>query len=435
MRLTHARFFCIAACTALAVPFFALAEVSPAERATLETQLAQIQSEIKDNQANLSQLQTQRTSLERDVAIFDSKIQAAQLGIKQRNLIIEKLKDDIAQKQQGIRNLDYKVADGEESLAQILRETRQIDDMTFATLALGGSLSDVFEEIDNFQAIQKALGKSFAEMAAQRADLAARQAALEEQQQEAQDLLQLQVLQQNSLKTAQRQKQDLVTAARGQESVYQQVIASKQQTAAQIESALFALRDTEKSITFGALYSYAKEASLKTGVRPALILGILSEESNLGQNVGSGSWRVDMNPTRDQPVFQQITAELGINPDKKAMVRGGGRDGAGTIHPVYMAALQRTHCGLYRTNPPKPVGSAHGHVRSLHTHDGQRRRSADARHRTSRSPAISRRLEKRHQIRVLILWRRCDGACRSIPAADRRPRRVSPKKAQASSHL
>ena len=110
MRLTHARFFCIAACTALAVPFFALAEVSPAERATLETQLAQIQSEIKDNQANLSQLQTQRTSLERDVAIFDSKIQAAQLGIKQRNLIIEKLKDDIAQKQQGIRNLDYKVA-------------------------------------------------------------------------------------------------------------------------------------------------------------------------------------------------------------------------------------------------------------------------------------------------------------------------------------
>ena len=172
-------------------------------------------------------------------------------------------------------------------------------------------------------------------------------------------MLQLQVLQQNSLKTAQRQKQDLVTAARGQESVYQQVIASKQQTAAQIESALFALRDTEKSITFGALYSYAKEASLKTGVRPALILGILSEESNLGQNVGSGSWRVDMNPTRDQPVFQQITAELGINPDtqpvsKKPWYGWGGAMGPAQFIPSTWQLYKERIAASTGQTPPNP---------------------------------------------------------------------------------
>ena len=352
------RFFSVIICAALAATFFAVAQVTPEQRATLETQLAQIQSEIKDNQANLSNLQTQRTSLERDVAIYDSKIQAAQLGIKQRNLIIEKLKGDIAQKQQGIRNLDYKVQDGEESLAQILRETRQIDDMTFATLALGGSLSEIFQEIDDFQAVQKALGNSFTRMATQRADLQARQQALEEQRQEEQDLLQLQVLQQNSLKTAQKEKQDLVASARGQESVYQQVIASKQQTAAQIESTLFALRDT-KSISFGNMYAYAKEASLKTNVRPALILGILSEESNLGQNVGSGTWRVDMKSPRDTDPFAQITVELGLNPDsmpvsKKPWYGWGGAMGPAQFIPSTWQLYKERIAASTGQNPPNP---------------------------------------------------------------------------------
>ena len=352
------RFFSVIICAALAAPFFAVAQVTPEQRATLETQLAQIQSEIKDNQANLSNLQTQRTSLERDVAIYDSKIQAAQLGIKQRNLIIEKLKGDIAQKQQGIRNLDYKVQDGEESLAQIMRETRQIDDMTFATLALGGSLSEIFQEIDDFQAVQKALGNSFTRMATQRADLQARQQALEEQRQEEQDLLQLQVLQQNSLKTAQKEKQDLVASARGQESVYQQVIASKQQTAAQIESTLFALRDT-KSISFGNMYAYAKEASLKTNVRPALILGILSEESNLGQNVGSGTWRVDMKSPRDTDPFAQITVELGLNPDsmpvsKKPWYGWGGAMGPAQFIPSTWQLYKERIAASTGQNPPNP---------------------------------------------------------------------------------
>jgi hypothetical protein len=32
---------------------------------------------------------------------------------------------------------------------------------------------------------------------------------------------------------------------------------------------------------------FATEASQKTGVRPAFLLGILTQESNLGKNVGS----------------------------------------------------------------------------------------------------------------------------------------------------
>jgi membrane-bound lytic murein transglycosylase B len=63
-------------------------------------------------------------------------------------------------------------------------------------------------------------------------------------------------------------------------------LAEKQKKAAQIRAALFALRDTE-GIAFGDALKYATLASQKTGVRPALILAILTQESDLGKNQGS----------------------------------------------------------------------------------------------------------------------------------------------------
>ncbi|MEY4747680.1 MAG: hypothetical protein RLZZ416_729 [Candidatus Parcubacteria bacterium] len=314
MRSLRAVFFAVVLCASI-MPARLFADTTADQRAQLQAQLDAINQEIKSNQTTLTQLQLQRSSYERDVAILDSKIQAAQLAIKARNLTIQGLKADIAAKQKGIGTLDTKVAAGQASLAQILRETRALDDLSIAELALGGSLSDLFQEIDDFQTIQRSLGDAFTEMAAVRSDLSARKKALEDQQQEEQDLLQIQVLQQNALKATQKQKQDLVNTVKGQESRYQQIISGKQQTAAQIQAALFALAGGSRQVSFGDIYTYAKEASAKTGVRPALILGILSEESNLGQNVGTGNWRTDMHPTRDKPAFQQITAELGLDPD------------------------------------------------------------------------------------------------------------------------
>ena len=61
-----------------------------------------------------------------------------------------------------------------------------------------------------------------------------------------------------------------------------------------------------------------------TGVRSAFLLAILTQESNLGKNVGtcnrSGdppekSWKVIMKPERDQEPFKKITNELSMNID------------------------------------------------------------------------------------------------------------------------
>ena len=360
MRIHRAPFFIVLlACVAFSTHSVEADTIANQQQA-LQAQLNEINKEIEQNQSQLADQQKQRTSLERDVAILDFKIQEAQLEIKQRHLTIQQLKSGIAQKQKGIENLDAQVSAGQGSLAQILRETNQIDNTSLAEIMLSGtSLTGVFQEVENFQTIQRALGNTFTVMAAQRSDLSARKQALEEQQQEEQDLLQLQVLQQNSLKTIEKQKQDLVLTAKGQEALYQQVIANKQQTAAQIKAALFALNGGNKSVSFGDIYAYAKEASALTHVRPSLILGILSEESNLGQNVGTGSWKVDMNPTRDQPIFAIICQALGLDPNSMAVSKRpsygwGGAMGPAQFIPSTWQLYQDRIAQAANQNPPNP---------------------------------------------------------------------------------
>ncbi len=358
MTRLRARLFAVLACAVFAAPLALHADTLANQRAALEQQLQQIEQDIKDKQVVLAQKQQQRASLERDVAILDAKIQTAQLSIKERDLTIKKIQGDIADKEKAIKLLDAKVASEQESLAQMLRRTREIDEMTPVELVLGGSLSDIFQDIDTFQTVQRAIDASFKEMATVRTDLSQRKQALQEQQQEEQDLRQIQVLQQKSLQNSEKEKKNLVTAARGQEAIYLQLIADREKSAAQIRAALFGLRDT-KAIQFGDAYAYAKEAGAKTGVRPALILGILAEESNMGENVGTGNWRVDMNPTRDAPLFRQITAALGLDPDsmpvsKRPWYGWGGAMGPAQFIPSTWVLYQDRIARATGQNPPNP---------------------------------------------------------------------------------
>ncbi len=350
--------------------------LTPEERAQLEQQLADVEAQIERNKNDLSVTQKERTSLERDVAVLNSKIQAAQLAIKQRDLKIKQIGGDVGDLQRGIGNLDTKVSASQQSLAQILRLTRQIDDTTLVELALGQSFTDLFEDIDNFERIQVALDQSFTEMAATRSDLSSRKAALEDKQHEESDLLQLQQLQKKDLQGTEAQKKTLVAAAKGQEANYQKVIAEQTKTATQIKNTLFGLRDGG-AIPFGTAYQYAKEAQAKTGVEPALTLAVLRQETNLGENVGkclvtnspnkgdgigkvSGtSIRGVMKPDRDVDPFMQITAELGIDPTVQVVscpqsVGYGGAMGPAQFIPSTWVLYKSRLAAATGDNPPNP---------------------------------------------------------------------------------
>lgn len=313
------------------VPGLVYAETATERRARLEFQLSQIESQIREQQVYLNDKQKERTTLERDVAIIDAQINKAQLSIRARDLSINELQSQAYGKENEIGVLNVKVAAGQESLAQLIRLTREGDDTSLVELVLSGTFADFFNDLDAFATLQEALGNSFEEMASLKDNLTESRSALLEQKTEQQSLRSVQVLEKQSIEVREKEKKKVLDITKGQEAAYQKLIASQQKDAAVIRSALFAFRDSA-AIPFGKAYDFAIEASTKTGVRPALILAILKQETNLGENVGqclltnspnkgdgkgknTGRFFSQvMKGSRDVDPFLQVVAELGLDP-------------------------------------------------------------------------------------------------------------------------
>ena len=88
-------------------------------------------------------------------------------------------------------------------------------------------------------------------------------------------------------------------------------------------------------ISFGQAVQYAREAERATGVRPAFLLGLIKNESDLGKNVGTGNYLTDMHPTRDAPIFPYIAKLLGFaNPEELKVSANPGFGWGGAMGPA-----------------------------------------------------------------------------------------------------
>jgi len=303
-------------------------------RAQLERDLKVLEGEIAKQSVFLEDKRTERVSLERDVAILDAQIKKAQLSIQARNLSIQKLTSDIGSKSDAITALDEKLEREKRSLADILRKTNEIDEHTIVEFVLASrGVSDFFADIDSFGVIKASLRESFVRIEDTKATTADERSQLEGRRTDEQSLRTLQVLEKQKIEEREAERSKILTLTKGQEDVYQKIISSIEKSAAQIRAELFTLRDSA-AIPFGQALDLANVASSKTGIRPALILGVLKQETRLGEYLGTGTYAADMHPTRDVPVYLKITKTLGLDPGRMPVSKQPGYGWGGAMGPA-----------------------------------------------------------------------------------------------------
>ncbi len=283
-------------------------------KAQLQQELNQLEAQIQQQQQILNDKQNQQQSLERDIAILNAQITQAQLSIKARNIVIDQLTSDISDKNQTIGTLNAQLQSELTSLGAIMREKDQLDTAPLMVAVLSSQdLSSFFADLSQFDAINSAIQQSFNDIQNTKQVTQQQETLLQQQKDEETALLRAQQLQQQQIQQQQQEKNQILTETKGQERAYETLIAQNQKSAAQIRAELFQLTGT-KAIPFGQALQYAELAAQKTGIRPAFLLGIIAEESNLGENVGTGTYTVDMSP-KNIPIFLAITANLGLDPN------------------------------------------------------------------------------------------------------------------------
>lgn len=338
---------------------FVLAQLTPERRAQLEQELVVLQSQIDAQKKILEDKQKESVSLERDISILNAKIEKAKLNIKARNIAISQLTSDISQKAVKIGTLNEKINREKASLASILRQTNKLQSYSLSEVVLNDqTLSEFFSDIDSFTQVRSALRDSFEDIKDDTEKTQAEKGDLEDKKEDEINLKAIQELEKKRIEEQEAEKKRILKVSKGIEAEYQKIIKNKETDVAKIKSELFNLTGSS-AIPFEKAMQLAFKAFDKTGVRPAFLLGIIAEESNLGANVGTGNWRVDMKAPRDTEPFLDITRRLGLDPDKvpvskKPWYGYGGAMGPAQFIPSTWILYEKRVAQLTGNNPPNP---------------------------------------------------------------------------------
>jgi len=263
-------------------------DVAGKTEAQLQEDLARCNEEIKQWQGILNGTRERVSSIDGEVQALNAKIKAAETTIKSKNIAISQLSQDIDTRSEKIVDLEERIQEGRQSLAQLIRRTHEIDEYSLPEVVLASeSISDFFLDLDAFNSVQLSLKEHFLSVRLQIAETAEERTLLGLVQDKERDAKYEVEQQKKKVSQTEAQQRELLAATKKEAKTYEQIVADRQAKASQINAALFRLRGVDGGgIPFGEALTYAREAQAQTGVRAAFILGILRQESNLGVNVG-----------------------------------------------------------------------------------------------------------------------------------------------------
>lgn len=373
--------------------------LSTQERARLEAEYDALQKEIVEWQKVLDETKAKKNTLQGDVTILNAQIVKAEKEIKQRNITVTTLNTEIKRKIANITSLEARIENNRNLLANLLKkkEQNEIEPIYFLLLS-ADDLSDLITDIDSINSVNKGLQDLFAELRGVKAETQKEKESLDIKKNQELDAQYEVEQKKKEISQNQAEKKQLLTFTTKAESNYQQVLNDRQKKAEAIRNALFDLRDAG-GISFAKALEYANLASQRTGVRPALILAILQQESDLGKNVGTCNRAGDPDNKKytvimpgpvhyanylangksctgaaspcswrdDQTIFKDITTKLGMDYNTTplscpiASVGGwGGAMGPSQFIPTtwrsYEARLSQT-LGIKTPNPWNPEHS------------------------------------------------------------------------------
>lgn len=305
-----------------------VANIAGESHAQLQADLDACNADIAKWTAILNSTKTTTATYKTEVAILTAKINAAQANIKAKNIAIASLGADIKVKQGQINVLQNTLDADTSSLGELIRKTNEIDAYTLADAMLSSQkLSDFFSDTEAYNTISSSIESVQNNLRGVKAQTQSQKDALNKQLNQTADAKVAIEAAKAQVEVNQAEQKTLLAQSQNQEAAFANVVATKQAKADAIRAALFNLRDTA-AIPFGTALTYAQAAQKTTGVDPAFLLAIMTQESNLGANVGAcfltntvtgdgigantgSTQRRVMSPTRDVPVFLDILSHVG----------------------------------------------------------------------------------------------------------------------------
>src|SRR3989338_1800639 len=234
--------------SALILPSLAFSQ----SREELEGELKKIEAEILAYEKELATTKTQKNTLTNKINQLKKEQQKITLQIKSTSLQINKLGKELSVTEGSIKEAEAKLRDSKAKTTEIIRAIYEQNQRSMVEVfAASEDLSGFLRELEALEKLTQKLAAIIAEVKVVKSDLEGKHANLEVKHGE------------------------------------QKILADSRKRASEIRNRIYEVLGVSKQITFGEAVEIARWASGRTGVRAEFLLAVLTQESDLGKNVGT----------------------------------------------------------------------------------------------------------------------------------------------------
>lgn len=299
-----------------------------------EALLKKYEALLKQYDSDISKTEGEKKTLQNQIAALKNKAETLSVQIKQSNAMIGELKLQISDTEQSVETTSVQIEISKKHLAAIVRAIDEAERTPLIeSLLTEEKLSDFFNNLVYLENLNEKSNLVLQGVKELKQSLEDQKVGLESEKGDLEKTTKMKELQKQEHETAQAEYNKTLKV---KDAELAQTTQAKKLTARviqQIKQRLFSLAgvsDTDAP-NFEEAYQIAKSAGAATGVRPAFLLAILTQESNIGKNVG-GCYMTNnatgagvkistgaaisrvMKPSRDVAPFLEIVGALGKDP-------------------------------------------------------------------------------------------------------------------------
>jgi peptidoglycan hydrolase CwlO-like protein len=245
------------------------------------------EDKIKEVEKKISQLGSKEKSLVREIETLKAKIEKLNSEIKKVNLYLAQTKIGIKQTEISISQTEESIQEKKQKISQILRTINKIENKSLIEILLEEKqLSNFFDNLYFLKILNQKIFQLHQMLSDLKNELTKKKNALETEKEKAENLLKMQLLQKKETEELENKKKEILKMTKAEVKKYLSEKEMLQKKAAEIRKRIFQLVGVPRAPTFGEAYEVAKWVQKITGVRPAFLLAILKQESDIGRNVG-----------------------------------------------------------------------------------------------------------------------------------------------------
>lgn len=292
-----------------------------------EDKIDNLEDKIDALEDEIGQKRKTERTINTEIEIIDKSVQAIELQMEKSKQVVDQLEQSIEEKDVEIEKLQQEILKQKDMLGEYIRrmsQSGQESDLIF--MESGGSLEDYFNLVDSYERMQEEVSRMLSEIQTSKDELDKQREELDDKHGQQQQVYLIQQDQNRTLEYEQKRKERLLSQTQKDLDI---LSVERDELRAQLN----ALQSLGSTINLEEAIEIAEYASGRTGARTAFLLGVLRVESNMGQNVGGGRYKSDMNPTQHD-LFKKICSELDLKASdmpvsKRVCYNTKSKDGCG----------------------------------------------------------------------------------------------------------